>query len=170
MGTPEGLKRDQRRAVHAFRISCTTQSSTPQCDSIAAYCAGNRVTKFSLNPTLLRTTLVVLFIPPLYEVPFLFSAPQGYLAEIKRLHLPADTPKATVYQWLWIKAATVTTLPFVEMVTSPRQHRTFKEAVLWFDGTKDELRWNSGPTEQLSTEPSQTLPQLLLRRVNLHLS
>jgi len=108
--------------------------------------------------------------PPLYEVLFLFSAPQGYLAEIKRLDQSALATKATVYQWLWIEAATVTTLQFVEMVTSLRQRRTFKEALLWFDDTKGELRWNSGPTEQLVAEPSETLPQPLLRLVNLHLS
>lgn len=164
------VEKDQRRAVHAFRISCAARSSSPLCDSINACCAGNRVTKFSLNSTLLRTTLAVLSMPPLYEVLFLFSAPQGYLAEIKRLDQPADTPKATVYQWLWIEAATVTTLQLVEMVSSPRQHRTFKEALLWFNDTKGELRWNSGPTEQLVAEPSQTLPPPVLQLVNLHLS
>jgi hypothetical protein len=56
------------------------------------------------------------------------------------------------------------------MVTFPRQQRTFKEALLWFDDTKGELCWNKGPTEQLVAEPSETLPQPLLRLVNLHLS
>lgn len=149
---------------HALRVL-----QALQCDSIAACCAGNRVTKFSLNSALLRTT-AALPMPPLYEVLFLFSAPQGYLAEIKRLDQSALATKATVYQWLWIEAATVTTLQFVEMVASPRQHRTFKEAVLWFDDTKGELRWNNGPTERLVAEPSQTLPQTLLQLVNLHLS
>lgn len=138
--------------------------------SITACCAVDRDTKFSLNSTLLRSTLSILSMPPLYEVLFLFSAPQGYLAEIKRLDQSALATKATVYQWLWIEAATVTTLQFVEMVTSLRQRRTFKEALLWFDDTKGELRWNSGPTEQLVAEPSETLPQPLLRLVNLHLS
>lgn len=108
--------------------------------------------------------------PPLYEILFLFSAPQGYLAEIRRLNQPINTPKSTVFQWLWIDKATVTTLLFVNMATSPRQHRTFKEALLWFDDTKGELRWNSGPTVQLVAEPSQALPQPLIRLVNLHLS
>lgn len=141
------------------------------CDSIAPYLAEK--SRDGIQPefhTFLCTTVAVLSMPALYVILFLFSAPQRYLAEIKRLNQSALATKATVYQWLWIKAATVTTLLFVEMVTSPRQHRTFKEAVLWFDDTKDERRWNSGPTEQLSTQPSQTLPQLLLRRVNLHLS
>lgn len=108
--------------------------------------------------------------PPLYEILFLFSAPQGYLAEIKRFDQPAHATKAMVFQWLWIQSATVTTLQFVDKGTSPRQHRTFKEALLWFDDTKGELRWNSGPTEQLVAESSQALPQPLLRLVNLHLS
>lgn len=150
---------------HALRVLQALQR-----DSIAACCAGNRVTKFSLNSTLIRTTLAVLSMPPLYEVLFLFSAPQGYLAEIKRLDQSALATKATVYQWLWIEAATVTTLQFVQMVTSPRQHRTFKEALLWFDDTKGELRWNSGPTERLVAEPSQALPPPVLQLVNLHLS
>lgn len=72
--------------------------------------------------------------PPLYEVLYLFSAPQGYLAEIKRLDLPAGTPKAMVYQWLWIQETTVTTtLQFVDMTDNPRAQRTFKEELLWFD-------------------------------------
>jgi hypothetical protein len=108
--------------------------------------------------------------PPLYEILFLFSAPQGYLAEIKQLDQPAHATKPMVYQWLWIQSATVTTLQFVDKSTSPRQHRTFKEALLWFDDTKGELRWNSGPTEQLVAESSQALPQPLLQLVNLHLS
>lgn len=111
-----------------------------------------------------------LSMPPLYEVLFLFSAPQGYLAEIKWLDQPADTPNSSVYQWLWINETTVTTLQFVEMVTSPRQQRTFKEALLWFDDTKGELCWNKGPTEQLVAEISKALPQPLPLLVNLHLS
>ena len=115
-------------------------------------------------------TLAVLSMPPLYEVLFLFSAPQGYLAEIKRLDLLADTPKATVYQWLWIQEATVTTLQFVDMADGMRQQRTFKEGLLWFDDRQGELRFASGRTMPLATEADKTLPQPLMRLVNLHLS
>ena len=108
--------------------------------------------------------------PPLYEVLFLFSAPQGYLAEIKRFDLSANTPKARACQWLWIQSATVTTLQFLDMATSSRKHRSFKEALLWFDDMGGELRWHKGPTEQLVTETSKLLPAPLLQLVNLHLS
>ena len=164
------VEKDQRRAVHAFRISCVTHTSSPQCDSINACCAGNRVTKFSLNSTLLRTTLAVLSMPPLYEVLFLFSAPQGYLAEIKRLDQPAGTPKATVYQWLWIQEATVTGLQFVDMSDGPQAQRTFKEGLLWLDDMQGDLRFASGRTVRLATEADKTLPKPLMRLVNLHLS
>lgn len=140
------------------------------CDSIAACCAGNRVTKFSLNSTLLRTTLAVMPMPPLYEVLFLFSAPQGYLAEIKRLDQPASTPKATVYQWLWIQETTVTVLQFVEMANGPQAQRTFKEGLLWFDDRQGELRFANGRTVQLTTEAKKTLTQPMMQLVNLHLS
>ncbi|MDO8777595.1 MAG: hypothetical protein Q7K57_54540 [Burkholderiaceae bacterium] len=107
---------------------------------------------------------------PLYEVLFLFSAPQGYLAEIKRLNLSAGTRKATVYQWLWIQGTTVTALQFVDMADDPRPQRTFKEGLLWFDDRQGELRFTSGRTVQLATEADKTLPQPLMRLVNLHLS
>ncbi|MDO8778236.1 hypothetical protein [Rhodoferax sp.] len=119
---------------------------------------------------MLRTTFAKLPMPPLYEVLFLFSAPQGHLAEIKRLDLPADTPKATVYQWLWIQAATVTALQFVDMADGPHPQRTFKEGRLRFDDRQGELCFASGRTVQLSTEVDKTLPQSLMRLVNLHLS
>ncbi|MES2192684.1 MAG: hypothetical protein V4454_21395 [Pseudomonadota bacterium] len=115
-------------------------------------------------------TLAVLSMPPLYEVLFLFSAPQGHLAEIKRLNLPAGTRKATVYQWLWIQGTTVTALQFVDMADDPRPQRTFKEGRLWFDDRQGELRFASGRTVQLATEADKTLPQPLMRLVNLHLS
>lgn len=118
----------------------------------------------------LRTTLTALSMLPLYEILFLFSAPQGYLAEIKRLDQSTLATKATVYQWLWIQATTVTSLQFVDLVTSPRQQRTFKEGLLWFDDRQGELHWYSGRTVQLATEADKTLPQHLMRLVNLHLS
>lgn len=108
--------------------------------------------------------------PPLYEVLLLFSAPQGYLAEIKRLDLPADTPKTTVYQWLWIQETTVTALQFVDMADGPQRQRTFKEGLLWFDDKQGELRFTGGRTVQLATEAKKTLTQPMMRLVNLHLS
>lgn len=107
---------------------------------------------------------------PLYEVLFLFSAPQGYLAEIKRLNLPTGTPKGAVYQWLWIQGTTVTALQFVDMADGPQPQRTFKEGLLSFDDRQGELRFSSGRTVQLVTEANKTLPQPLMRLVNLHLS
>lgn len=41
--------------------------------------------------------------PLQYEIIHLLCAPQGYLAEVKRLDLPATAPKAKRYQWLWIE-------------------------------------------------------------------
>ena len=108
--------------------------------------------------------------PPLYEILSLFSAPQGYLAEIKRLDLPTGTPTAMIYQWLWIQAATVTALQFVDMADGPHPQRTFKEGLLWFDDRQGEIHWQSGRTVQLATEVDKTLPQPLMRLVNLHLS
>lgn len=108
--------------------------------------------------------------PPLYEVLFLFSAPQGYLAEIKRLDLPAGVPKAMIYQWLWIQEATVTALQFKDMTDGPQQQRTFKEGLLWFDNKQGELCFASGRTVRLATEADKTLPQPLMWLVNLHLS
>ena len=108
--------------------------------------------------------------PPLNEVLFLFSAPQGYLAEIKRLDQPADTPKATVYQWLSIQEATVKALQFVDMTGGPQAQRTFKEGLLWFDDRQGELRFTSGRTVQLTTEAKKALTQPMMRLVNLHLS
>ncbi|MDO8653098.1 MAG: hypothetical protein Q7R66_13015 [Undibacterium sp.] len=118
---------------------------------------------------MLRTTLAILSMPPLYEVLFLFSAPRGYLVEIKRLDQPADAPKSRVFQWLWIDAATVTTLQFVDMTISTRQYRTFKEAQLWFDDAQGELCWNIGPTELLVVQTSKTLTRSQQSLVNLHL-
>lgn len=108
--------------------------------------------------------------PPLYEVLYLFSAPQGHLAEIKRLNLPAGTPNAMVYQWLWIQEPTVTTLQFVDMTDNPRAQRTFKEGLLWFDDSQGELRFARGQTVKLATEADKALPHSLMRLVNLHVS
>lgn len=107
---------------------------------------------------------------PLYEVLHLFSAPQGYLAEIKRLNPPANTTKGAVYQWLWIQATTIVALQFVDMTYGQRQQRTFKEGLLWFDDTQGELRFASGRTVQLAAKVEKALPHALIRLVNLHLS
>ena len=112
----------------------------------------------------------VLSMQPLYEVLFLFSAPQGYLAEIQRLDQPANAPKANIYHWLWIQATTVTALQFVGMVNSPNQQRIFREALLWFDDQQGALHWTGGPTVPLVSEANKTLPPPLVRLVNLHLS
>ncbi|MDP3323236.1 hypothetical protein [Hydrogenophaga sp.] len=56
------------------------------------------------------------------------------------------------------------------MTDVPQQQRTFKEGLLWFDGRQGELRFASGRTVKLATEADKTLPQPLMRLVNLHLS
>jgi hypothetical protein len=38
--------------------------------------------------------------PPQFTIVHLFSAPAGYLVEVKRLDQPDDAPKARVYHWL----------------------------------------------------------------------
>ncbi|MDO8459165.1 MAG: hypothetical protein Q7T07_19870 [Burkholderiaceae bacterium] len=112
----------------------------PLCDSIAPRPTGNRATKFSLNSAQFSApSIAVLSMPPLYGVLLLFSAPQGYLAEIKRLNLPAGTLKDAVYQWLWIQEMTVSKLQFVDMADGMRQQRTFKEGLLWFDYRQGDL-------------------------------
>ncbi len=146
------------------------RSSSPLCDSIAPCRTGKSRDKIEREFNLfLRTTLAVLSMPPLYEVLFLFSTPRGYLVEIKRLDQPADAPKSRVFQWLWINAATVTTLQFVDMTISTRQYRTFKEAQLWFDDAQGELCWNIGSTELLVVQTSKTLTRSQQSLVNLHL-
>lgn len=143
----------------------------PLRDSIAPRPTGNRATEFGLNSAHFSApSFAILSMPPLYEVLFLFSAPQGYLAEIKRLDLPAGTTKGAVYQWLWIHESAVTALQFVDMADGPRQQRTFKEGLLWFDDRQGELRFASGRTVQLATEVDKTLPPPVMRLVNLHLS
>ncbi|MDO9164891.1 MAG: hypothetical protein Q7U13_02170 [Rhodoferax sp.] len=145
----------------------------PLRDSIAPRLTGNLAAKFSMNSTYSSApTSSPLPMPPLYEVLLLFSAPQGYLAEIKRLDLPAGTTKATVYQWLWIQETTVTVLQFVDMADGPQRQRqrTFKEGLLWFDDKQGELRLTGGRTVQLATEAKKTLTQPMMRLVNLHLS
>lgn len=151
---------------HALRVL-----QAPLCDSIAPRPTGNRATQFSLNSAQFSAPpIAILSMPPLYEVLFLFSAPQGYLAEIKRLDLSAGAPKAMVYQWLWIQETTVTALQFVDMASDSRQQRTFKEGLLWFDDRQGELRFISGRTVQLAAEVGKTLSPPLMRLVNLHLS
>jgi hypothetical protein len=108
--------------------------------------------------------------PPLYEVLLLFSAPQGHLAEVRRLDQRFDAPKSKVYHWLWIEAEVVRTLRFTALTTGPRQTRLFEEAQLWFDDCRGELKWMTGSVVPLVTEPRGGLPQSLHRLVHQHLS
>ena len=107
---------------------------------------------------------------PLYEILFSFSAPRGHLVEIKRLDQAGNASKAQVFQWLWIQAETVTTLQFVSMDATDIQRRTFKEATLWFDDTRGQLRWEFGPPVDLQAQPSSEFPEALARLVSQHLS
>lgn len=108
--------------------------------------------------------------PPSYQVLFLFNSPQGLLAEVKQLDQAADAPKDRVYHWLWIAEASVTTLRFLRMSTSPRQERSFEEAQLWFDDVRAELRWASGRTVELVAEDCKELPRTQHWLVQQHLS
>lgn len=108
--------------------------------------------------------------PPQFTIVHLFSAPAGYLAEIKRLDQPDDAPKARVYHWLWIEQRAVSTLQFIAMETSPRQQRTFEEAQLRFDDVQGELRWNDGNSVSLAVQTDRVLPGPLHDRVSEHLS
>jgi hypothetical protein len=81
---------------------------------------------------------------PSYKVLYQFAAPNGHLAEIKRLDLPADASKELVYHWLWFEHGAVRALHFVEMQKAPRQQRSFDEAQLWFDDVRGELQWADG--------------------------
>lgn len=108
--------------------------------------------------------------PPLYEVLFLFSSAQGYLVEIKRLDLPADAPKSSIYQWLWLQGRSVATLRFVNMTTEPHQQRTFEEGQLWFDSQQGEMQFANGRTCQLSPVKDKALSGPLVTLVNMHLS
>lgn len=108
--------------------------------------------------------------PPLFEVLLLFSAPRGYLAEVKRIDQPVDAPKDKLFQWLWIEDMQVTRLAFISMATSPRLQRTFKEGALWFDDVQGELRLASGLIIVLTVDATRVLPSRVQRLVNLHLS
>lgn len=108
--------------------------------------------------------------PPQFTILRLFSAPGGYLAEVKRLDQPDDAPKAKVYHWLWIEQRAVSTLQFIAMETSPRQQRTFEEAQLWFDDAQGELRWTDGNSVSLAVQADRVLPEPLHHRISEHLS
>ena len=108
--------------------------------------------------------------PLLYEIIHLFCAPRGYLAEIKRLDLPATAPKAQRYLWLWIEEGTVSSLLFVAMSENPRQQRTFEDAQFHFDDLGGELRWNDGRNVALKRRPGDALPQTLQWLVHEHLN
>ena len=108
--------------------------------------------------------------PPQFTILHLFSAPAGYLAEVKRLDQSDDAPKASVYHWLWIEQRAVSTLQFIAMQTSPRQQRTFEEAQLWFDDVQGELRWKNGGSVSLAVQADRVLPGPLHHRISEHLS
>lgn len=108
--------------------------------------------------------------PLQYEVIHLFCAPQGYLAEIRRLDLPVTAPKAKRYCWLWIEDSTVSSLLFVGMSATPEQQRLFAEANFQFDEVRGVLRWNDGRSVLLEAVPSDALPKSLQWLVHEHLS
>lgn len=105
-----------------------------------------------------------------YQVLFLLHAPQGSLAEIKRLDQPPDTPKDRVCHWLWINDAAVTTLRFQSMATTPTQIRSFAQGELWFDEQRGEMRWSDGRTIALTAAPVRELTAAQHRLVQRHLA
>ncbi|WP_454726057.1 MULTISPECIES: hypothetical protein [Cupriavidus] len=84
---------------------------------------------------------------PAVRVLYAFSAPAGTVLEIKRLGLPAGTPRERVYQWLWLDGAQAPPraqpLRFVSMAEEPDaplpQRRVFEEGVLRFGTQAAEL-------------------------------
>lgn len=108
--------------------------------------------------------------PLQYEIIHLFCAPQGYLAEIKRLDLPATAPKARRYCWLWIEEGMVSSLSFVGMSATPEAQRMFEDACFRFDELRGELRWNDGRCVALEAASSKALPKALQWLVHEHLS
>ncbi len=108
--------------------------------------------------------------PPLFEVVYLFSAANGYLAEIRRLDRDISAPKSEIYQWLWLEDGAAQSLRFVAMASVPTQQRIFREAQLSFDDKRGELRWAAGQPIALTVEESKELPAAIAQLVNLHLS
>lgn len=104
-----------------------------------------------------------------FKILYLFVAPHGWLAEVKRLGLAADVPKDQVYQWLWISTAGVVPLRFVSMATESRQQREFEEASLWFDTRRGELAWHDGVTVTLEVPANYALPSLQVHLLETHL-
>ncbi|WP_155888303.1 MULTISPECIES: hypothetical protein [Cupriavidus] len=84
---------------------------------------------------------------PALRILFAFGADAGTVLEIKRLGLPAGTPRARLYQWLWLDGAhsppRAQPLRFVSMAEEPGaplpQRRVFEEGVLRFGGQAAEL-------------------------------
>lgn len=107
--------------------------------------------------------------PVQYEIVHLLCAAQGYLAEIRRLDLPADAPNGRRYQWLWIEDGTVSSLLFLGM-DEPTGARVFEDARLRFDGSGGELRWHDGRTVTLAVDAHRVLPATLRSLVHEHLS
>lgn len=108
--------------------------------------------------------------PPQFEIIHLFCAPRGYLAEIKRLDLPATAPKAKRHHWLWIEEGTVSALLFMGMSEFPDQQRTFEDARLRFDEFRGEMCWNDGHSVVLEVAADKVLPNALQWLVHEHLS
>lgn len=107
---------------------------------------------------------------PLFDVVYLFSGPNGYLAEICRLDREAHAPKSETYQWLWLEDRAAKVLRFVAMASGPVQLRTFQEGQLSFDDQRGELRWADGESIMLVLEKDKDLPAPITQLVNIHLS
>lgn len=107
---------------------------------------------------------------PLFEVVYLFSAANGYLAEVRKLNQDVNAPKSEIYQWLWLEDGTAKSLRFVAMASTPVQQRIFREAQLSFDDDRGELRWAIGDSIPLVVERNKDLPASIAQLVNNHLS
>ena len=107
---------------------------------------------------------------PLFEVVYLFSAEDGYLAEIRRMDRDASAHKSDIYQWLWLEDGAARSLQFVAMASAPMQQRVFREAQLSFDDKRGELRWVNGEPIALVAETDKNLPASITQLVNNHLS
>lgn len=107
---------------------------------------------------------------PKFDLLFLFSAPQGYLLEVKRLGLGVDAPRSQTYLWLWVEQATVRTLQFLSRQDGARQQRTFEEGTLSFDNAQAEMCWSGGIRMSMMAAPERTLPSSVSALIGQHLS
>ncbi|WP_420996869.1 hypothetical protein ACKI2N_028655 [Cupriavidus sp. 30B13] len=84
---------------------------------------------------------------PAFRILYAFGADAGTVLEIKRLGLPAGTPRARLYQWLWLDGTRlppqVRPLRFVSMDEEPGaplpQRRVFEQGTLRFGEEAAEL-------------------------------